>query len=359
MYVMLNRSTNEKAPLFVEKMSEISARLVTLGLNDDPKVIEIIKKNMQCHLKLIPLFVALKKYNILLTDSLCAVIDKNPSSAFLMAELLEFMHEQQIDFDLISIDDLLNAADSASSLKYGIGRLSPHSRKDKTVLNLMVTHPEDASAIADMFVELEQRCSIEPIALKFSQPSARNLTVIANLLKHLSERNDFFYDDLVDILLRNVADTSAIADGAKKLVRRKDLLSNYFYLIDKYPQNSTIIAESMLLLPPDCQYQAVVDAVGQFNVSVLIFLKQLHQAKMLDAHAYQIVARHCLNFQSEKMVHALRNIKLFEVLPSTALAPLLTIIDTSNDVSEIETAFTNAVDTYHADCNRRIAKGPK
>jgi len=356
----------------IDEISAIRPRLIALGLDKDERVITIFKDNLEYVSRLINLFNNILKYNIPLTDAACKVITQNITKTGEASYLLKFLYELNTDPSLlpleqnclppsstskggaqvITLEHIFKAAYSPLlNLTSGVEQLKSRNLLNTSSLNLMLAHSEAADIIPDLLCHLQDHAyALPPIEKKLAECSSSNMYYIVKLLNFIAHKN-LFSQSTLNFILKHEAYIHDIHEGAKRLADKNKLSANYFNMIGPHPENAIIIVKIMLLLA-DTQlvnYQNPNDIVklSQFTLGVFLFLNLLKEAALLNTHSYEIVCEKYLSLDDEKVVNALRSIRLFDNLNKSELTSLLETLKTTEDHDVIADEFFNTIDAHN------------
>jgi hypothetical protein len=318
---------NEKPPI-----QSFYDRLVKFNLGSNPRMLNFIAANPNYGNRLISLFKALKELNITLDASLESIISKNISFLGGAVNLLGLIKEVGIRPDTISMELLFNAAKSDQTLGQSTRDLYQAGMLDLARFKLMLSYPEQSYKIAKLLIELQKKAFsdttlVEKLSSSALSPQHRDL--IIELLSLLVEDN-YYYPNVVDILLEQEKNIDKIYEGTKKLLAANYLPGNYFELLKQNPRNANIFAKTILLLhnaslisnnPEDLL------TVSKLGVGAFHFMKHLQEAGMLDAKQYQKICRLNNVLSQEKVSQALSNLPLFASFQPKELEEMLDLID--------------------------------
>ncbi|QMT59332.1 hypothetical protein [Legionella sp. PC997] len=311
--------------------NKINTRLISLGLEPDDRMMKTLEDNPQYVNRLTTLFNVLKKYKIVLDDSLHRAIASNAAQAGALVNLLEFMHAEEIDLAFISIERLLASAKSETTLKQGMQILKTHDSLDSESMNLIFLYPEQSLLIADLIVNFQKHAyPTDKIIKKLYQFSVENISTVIELLTMLLNKN-LYYFECFDILLRQQEYVHKIYEGAKKLAAEDKLAPSYFEVVEKFPKNANIFANIILLLNHGSiiDYQKTEDVLiaSKLGIGEFHFLTHLQQANMLDVENYKKICQYNHPILTNpEVIELFGSLPLFEEFDKTELEKMLTLI---------------------------------
>lgn len=341
-YLKFNQATETK--------SKITSRLIQLGLECDERMMQTLEENPQHINRLTSLFSILKKYDIKLDSILHDTIASNVSHASAVANLLEFMHSEGIDAELVPLERLFACAKSETILKSGMRKLKTCDALDSVTLKLIFAYPEQSSLIADLIINFQEHTyPTDKIVEKLHKFSEKNMSTVIELLTMLLNKS-LYYFDCFDILLRQQEYIDKIYEGTKKLAAENKLAPTYFEVIENNPKNANILANAILLLHHASllDYRKTEDVLiaSQLGIGEFHFLMHLQQAGMLNAENYQKVCHHNLILTQHKVIELFSSLPLFEEFEKEELEQMLLLITKESSLDAYLNEFVEIIQKH-------------
>lgn len=334
------RNPNEKNAL--KKSLE---RMKKEGLIDNNHVeaVQIVVDNLNYANRLITLFKTLKEFNIPLDNSRYSVINESVEKTSTAANLLSFMHNLHIDVKQITFEHLFRVYGSEEEFRYGIREIAHNGHVDINAVNLMLAFPKQASSLAIMINNFQERGY--RLETHLNQLHAFNESELANAvdLINLALLNYVFYPDLINVLVRQKQDLEIIHEGAKKLAEEGLLTTNYFDVVEHNPGNGNVMAKIMLLLSSeqliDTNKSQDISKVGQLSLGAFYLMKFLKRENMLTSETYETICQNSKLLANKEITEGFRSIKLFDSFDKSELQNLLNVMrnaqGTDSDVDQM------------------------
>ncbi|KTD73894.1 hypothetical protein [Legionella tucsonensis] len=308
-------------------------RLNILGLESDPRTINLITKYPQSGNRLISLFKVLKDFQITLTDQLEYIIAQNISNVGGAVHLLGVMKELDINPHFVVLELLFQSARADETVVQSARYLKDGSLLDRFSFNLILTYPEESLNISQFLIDLQGRAYDPKSLIDKLRASSISTTHMNTMLKLLSFLliNDIYDLDIVDILLRKEQFIDKIYEGAKKLSAVPELLSDYFELLEGNPENANIFAKNLLLLHSvsliSCR-SSKEDflKVSQLGVGTFHFMNHLQQAGMLNAESYQKIYENNSTLERPDIISSLINLPLMTKFTPEELVKMMALV---------------------------------
>ncbi|AWN73346.1 hypothetical protein LEAN103870_09760 [Legionella anisa] len=308
-------------------------RLNKLGLGSDPRMITLIGRYPQFGNRLISVFKALRELKIPLTDQLENIINQNISNIGGVVNLLGVMNELDINPNFVPMELLFQAARSDSTVAQSVRTLHDGRLLDKSSFNLILAYPDESLNIVQLLIELQEHAYNPDFLidkLRESLISTTHLGTTLNLLSLLLAK-DIYDLGIVDILLKQDRFIDRIYEGARKLSEVPELLSNYFYLLEKNPENANIFAKNLLLLHSEslishCSPREDFLKVSQLGVGAFHFMNYLQKAGMLNAENYQKIYENNSFLERTDVVTKLTSLPLMTQFTKHELGKMLALV---------------------------------
>ncbi|KTD40879.1 hypothetical protein [Legionella parisiensis] len=319
---------------------KIMILLKKLGLDPDERMLKTLEENPEYINRLASLFMRLKKCNIKLNDTLHDLIASNVSCAGSLSNLLDFMHNEEIDVTLFPLARLFACAQSDTVLIQGMQLLKTRAPLDLTTLNLFFAYPAHSLLLADLIINFQQHAyPTEKIVEKLHKFSAKNMDTAIRLLTLLLNKN-LYYFECFEVLSTHQEYIDKIYEGTLKLTAKNKLAASYFSVIENNPRNANVLANLILLLHKESliDYRKTEDLsmVSKLEIGAFHFLSHLQQAGMLDSENYKKVCQDSSILTQKDVMESFINLPLFEGFDKSELAQMLRLISEPSSETNLE-----------------------
>ncbi|KTD63340.1 hypothetical protein [Legionella shakespearei] len=321
------------------------------GLSTDDEAQKLLREHPGFSKRLLALFKELNTVNIVLTAETAQIIAENLSLIASVTSMLRFFTSMDIESGL-PFSRLVELSKSLESVKNAIVTLKDSGMLNQNALDLVLIHPELVS-LPQFIIELQARAfSLARVSLVLEQFDAQHIETVVRLC-HLLLKNDLFYYDALDILLRQKHYLEPVYKGAKKLISENRLPQSYFEVLEEEPENAVAFSKLISLLSTtaffDYQNREHLLKICHLKTGAYLFLCHLKAQDMLTEPCLELVCSHQSVFLNNNLVEAFRAIPLLEQPTPGELESIIGFIKQGTDEEFVADKIIEILRLHHLD----------